>query len=555
MINFESDEKRREFFEKLTKRKAEISGLEVYEEDEKVIPEISYGDIFDALSLTSEFIAKSFEELEEISALEEIKEEKTRTSSLASVDSVAIKLPLGVIGALTEKAEEFGIKEVVEDLDVFEFVDESVKITGVDPDLWDMNLRGKGIKIAVLDTGVEVSHPDLISKTIITKDLTYTEFVDETGHGTHLGTTIVGNGTKSDGKYKGVAPEAELYVGKVLSASGGKSSWIILGLEWALEEGVDLINLSLGTKKPSDGENNLCRAVNNVVDEGIAVFCAAGNSGRRGAQTIGAPAAAFNAITIGASTCDDKMAEFSSEGPIVGDKWIKPDLSVPGRDIVAGLAGGLPDKYRKPEPKYEDKPILSDELGEYYTYKSGTSMATPIATGIGALLLESYFGKYGAEHRTTKKEEGIPLKLKTALMETVKDLKDENGESYSPYKQGKGRIKAKEALDKFLGTSPSLDVTPSGPTLESPKPSKIDIPDISEITNKELLVILGKLKKDTFGNKMPLRDRVLLEQLRETMIQLIDQLYSTKQKRAHYGKKLTKFWKSYEQLKKECTES
>ena len=547
MINFESDEKRRAFFEKLAEKKAQIFGLSVCDEDEKVIPEMSYGDVFDALSLEDEFITEKSEEPLHIHELEEIKEENIRISSLSSMDSVALKLPRGVIEALTDRAEEFGIVEVVEDLVIFESVDESVKITGVNPDLWDQNLKGDGVKIAVLDTGVDVSHPDLIKKPIITKDFTYTEFVDHSGHGTHVSTTIVGDGNKSDGRYKGVAPEAELFVGKVLSKTGGKSSWIILGLEWALEAGVDIINLSLGSKRPSNGEDNLSRAVNNIVDEGVVVFCAAGNSGRDGAQTIGAPAAAFNAITVGASTCDDRMAVFSSEGPIVDDKWGKPDISAPGQDIAAGLAGNLPDRYRKPEPKYEDKPVLSGELGEYYTYKSGTSMATPIAAGIGALLLESYFEKYGGERRAKRKEDKLPLKLKNALVKTAKDLKDEHGERYSVYKQGNGRIQVKEALDKFLSL-PSPEVTPNGST--SPPSKPIVMRDIS---NKELLIMLDKLKKDTF-EKSPIRERVLLEQLRETIIQLIHQIISIKQKREHYGnyvEKITKFWGSYEQLKKE----
>lgn len=529
MINFEAPEKRSEFFEKLSRRQSEIYGLDIVE-DEKVISDIQYRDVFEALSITEDIIAKSLEPDEDISLFDETKDTgSTRACNLKKVDSVAITLPFAIINALSDMAEELGIQEVEEDFLVFEDVFEGAKTTGVNPDLWDLNLKGNGIKVAVLDTGVDTNHPDLAYKNIITGDFTYT-YKPDTGHGMHVASTILGDGSASDGKYQGIAPEAELYSGKVLP---GKASGIILALEWASENQVDLINMSLGSRRPSDGKDNLSRAVNQIVDDGIVVLCAAGNTGSKGPQNIGSPAAAQNAITVAASTGDDRIAHFSSQGPIVGDEWIKPDISAPGQDIIAGLAGGISGK---PDPKYEDKPSLLGELGYYYTYKSGTSMATPIMTGICALLLESYYKKHGDDFRNRKKEEKIPIKLKNALLETTKDLFDENGERYSIYKQGKGRIQAKEAHDKFLQLPLSTEIGEAELGAE-----------ISEVTNHEIMYMLDRLKNDTVGNR-PCKDVVLVKQLKGTMILIIKQIVSSKQKSGHYANELKNLWDNYEQL-------
>ncbi|MFF1698884.1 S8 family serine peptidase [Streptomyces sp. NPDC058257] len=291
------------------------------------------------------------------------------------------------------------------------------------PKAWEAGLTGKGVKVAVLDTGVDIGHPGLKDRVDATKSfIPGEEVADRNGHGTHVTSTVGGSGAGSDGnKEKGVAPGADLSVGKVLSDEGsGSESQIIAGMEWAAKDvGAKVVSMSLGSQEASDGTDPMAAAVNTLSkDTGALFVIAAGNTGAP--SSIGSPGAADSALTIGAVDSADKAAYFTSQGPRHGDNALKPDLSAPGVDILAARSQ-----------------LISGE--GYYTEMSGTSMATPHVAGVAALLAEKHPDWSGA-------------RLKDALMSTSTQL------DASVYELGSGRVSVPDAVDARITASGSADL-------------------------------------------------------------------------------------------------
>jgi len=283
-----------------------------------------------------------------------------------------LKATAGEIEALSKKS---GVQQIWPDLPVQHWLNTSVpKINA--PKVWrTMGFKGQGIKIAVLDTGIDETHLDFAGRIVATKSFIGPTAHDDNGHGTHVAGTIGGSGAMSRGKYVGVAPLARLYIGKVLRANGGgKMSSVMAGIEWAvLEQKVQIINLSLGGVGPCDGTDALSTLCDEAVLQGNVVMCvAAGNMGPT-LQTIGTPGCARFVITVGAIDDNDRVAYFSSRGPSA-DGRIKPDIVFPGVQIIAPRATGT--NFGR---------VM--ELG--YASSDGTSMATPHASGVAALMLQA----------------------------------------------------------------------------------------------------------------------------------------------------------------------
>ncbi|WP_406380299.1 S8 family peptidase [Streptomyces sp. NBC_00197] len=246
------------------------------------------------------------------------------------------------------------------------------------PAVWDAGYHGEGVKVAVLDTGVDQTHPDLAGRIAEAQDFSgSTGTNDVFGHGTHVASIVGGTGAASGGTRKGVAPAAQLLVGKVLGDDGfGSESQVIAGMEWATEQGAKVVNMSLGSDQATDGTDPMSLAVNELSDRTGALFVvAAGNSGEQGAGTVGSPGAADSALTVGAVDRDDSLAPFSSRGPRVGDGAVKPDVTAPGVGIVAARAAGT---------------TMGDPVDANYVAASGTSMATPHVAGAAALLAQRH---------------------------------------------------------------------------------------------------------------------------------------------------------------------
>ncbi|TCL70914.1 serine protease AprX [Hydrogenispora ethanolica] len=243
----------------------------------------------------------------------------------------------------------------------------------------ESGFTGKGMTAAIIDTGI-YPHPDLASpenRIIGWNDLVNgkTEPYDDNGHGTHVAGIIAGNGRASNGRYKGVAPEASLVGVKALDDSGsGNTSDIITALEWCIDNraqyNIKAINMSLGSAaQDSYRSDPLCRAVTAAWNSGMVVCVAAGNSGPD-AQTINSPGITPTVLTIGnfddkrtIDPADDQLSESSSRGPTI-DNIAKPDILAPGTGIVS----------------------LRVPMG--YRALTGTSMATGFATGSALLVLE-----------------------------------------------------------------------------------------------------------------------------------------------------------------------
>ncbi|MBV9853232.1 MAG: S8 family serine peptidase [Streptosporangiaceae bacterium] len=236
---------------------------------------------------------------------------------------------------------------------------------------WRAGDTGRGIKIAVLDTGIDATHPDLRGQILLARNFSGSPGVaDRFGHGTFVAGQIAGTGAAAAGERRGVAFGAKLVIGKVLNDDGtGAESSIIAGMDWAATR-ARVISMSLGGL-PSDGTDPLSQAVNRLTAADHVLFViAAGNDGSAD-ETVTSPGAATDALTVGAVDGSDRLAWFSSRGPRVGDYAIKPEITAPGVSIVGDRAAGT---------------AMGSLVDALYTSASGTSMATPQVAGAAAIL-------------------------------------------------------------------------------------------------------------------------------------------------------------------------
>ncbi len=218
-------------------------------------------------------------------------------------------------------------------------------------------VTGSGVKVAILDTGIDATHEDLnVAGGASFVSGEPDALTDGNGHGTHVAGTVAGlNNTLG---VLGVAPSASLYAVKVLGADGsGTYAGIAQGIEWAVENGMDVINMSLGG---SQGSTALEQAVDNAYNSGVVVVAAAGNSGSRGKRnTIGYPAKYSSVIAVGAVDSSNNRASFSSVGSEL-------EVMAPGVNILSSVPGNGYDSY------------------------NGTSMASPHVAGAAALILAKH---------------------------------------------------------------------------------------------------------------------------------------------------------------------
>lgn len=242
---------------------------------------------------------------------------------------------------------------------------------------------GKGVTVAIIDSGV-APHPDLENKIVASVDFISgkTTPYDDMGHGTHVAGIVAGTGKLSNGKYRGVAPGANIAALKVLGASQDISiadvaDNIISALDWCIQNknkfNIKAVNISLGLPikgiTKNRGEENallydpFIDAVNRTVDAGLAVVVSAGNDGNEGDGSIdNEPCMHPRVITVGAlddkntlSAEDDELAPFSSQGPTpLG--LVKPDVIAPGAKIMSlNAAGSFFDEHNKMIPMLREQ--------------------------------------------------------------------------------------------------------------------------------------------------------------------------------------------------------
>jgi len=325
-------------------------------------------------------------------------------------------------GLLNELNKLNYVKKLHYNRKVEAFLDKGISITHIDS-VWNrFGVDGDSIIIAIIDTGIDYLNPALGGgfgtgfKVIGGHDFENNDNnpIDDNGHGTHVAGIVAADGES----ILGVAPKASLIALKVLDSSGfGNEDNIIAAIEYCADPNgdgntddmVDIINLSLGSSSgnPTDPSSV---AIDNASKLGITACIAAGND--YSYKSIGSPGTAKSAITVGASDDEDKLAFFSSKGPVNKTYSIKPDVVAPGVDINSLNLGGGNIEH------------------------SGTSMATPFVTGVCALLKSI--------HPNWRPED-----FKSALMTTSIDI----GEDVMS--QGAGRINALEAAKVTTTISPS----------------------------------------------------------------------------------------------------
>jgi serine protease AprX len=289
--------------------------------------------------------------------------------------------------------------------------------TGADVAQQAMDLTGRGIGVAVIDSGIASWHDDLTTgdgrrfpygNQRVSK---FVDFVngqtmpyDDHGHGSHVAGIILGNGYDSRGRQSGMAPDASLVSLKVLDGQGkGTISTIIAALDWvaanASTYNIRVVNLSVGAAVTQSYRiDPLALAARRLTERGIVVVAAAGNLGQnaQGQRQYGGILAPGNApwvLTVGAGSTegtvrpqDDVMADFSSLGPTRGDYLAKPDLVAPGRGIVSLAVPG--STLYQSNRQFLVSGSFSTGYPPYMSL-SGTSMAAPQVAGAVALMLQA----------------------------------------------------------------------------------------------------------------------------------------------------------------------
>jgi serine protease AprX len=281
--------------------------------------------------------------------------------------------------AILEMNADPNVEYISYDTRVFAVMDIARKTVGAEQVFKD-GYTGKGVTVAIIDTGVS-PHNDLIYPT--NRIVGFKDFInketrpyDDNGHGTHCAGILASSGYSSKGKYRGIAPEANILSIKVLDEKGnGKTSDILSAVQWIIDSKevykTKIVNFSLGAiAQYRERKDPLVKAANRAIDNGMVVVAAVGNSGPM-RNTILSPATSRYVISVGAldnnrtpETNDDFIASFSSRGPTI-DRVRKPDLIAPGVDVMS----------------------LSYKSLNNYTSLSGTSMAAPMVSGAAALLL------------------------------------------------------------------------------------------------------------------------------------------------------------------------
>jgi subtilisin len=313
----------------------------------------------------------------------------------------------------------------------------------IDADVVNTYDKGTGVKVAVIDTGINYTHPDLTNNyrdgyDFVNKD---TDPMDDNGHGTHVAGTIAA--VDNDFGVVGAAPEAYLYGVKVLGSGGsGSLSDVIAGIDWSVTNGMQIISMSLGTTSDSI---SLHDAVDKAYNVGVLLVAAAGNSGNPAGtgDTVIYPAKYSSVIAVAATDSSNVRASWSSTGPDV-------ELSAPGVSI------------------------LSTYLNGNYATMSGTSMATPHVSGTAALILNSDETVWKSAGYTNGDGIWTNVEIRDVLDGTATDL----GATGRDNLYGYGLVNASKAAPSSTPT-PTPDTTPpaqvTGVTVTTVSSSQLNV--------------------------------------------------------------------------------
>ncbi|WP_227353713.1 S8 family serine peptidase [Haladaptatus salinisoli] len=340
------------------------------------------------------------------------------TNSFDSVDAASASVSKAKSARAYEQlARNNDIESVVLDVKVRPALAETDNVVNATGARRRYGVSGKNVTVAVLDTGINQSHPDLRGSVIEEKDFTGRNITYDTdGHGTHVAGIIAGDGTASGGDYVGMAPNASLIDARVCNDYCSYSD-MIDAMEYSVDNGADVVSVSIGgTAYASRSNDVMADAVAYAETHDVTVVIAAGNSGNDYSNpyfTVESPGIHDHAITVGASDKDGNVAHFSSRGPTPVGMYVKPDVVAPGVSVTS-----------------------ANSSSDGYVKKSGTSMATPVVSGTAALLLEAH-----------------PNWSSTRVKNVLSSTADPLG-SYDVYTQGAGRIDAGEAIGSTVEIAP-----------------------------------------------------------------------------------------------------
>jgi subtilisin family serine protease len=296
------------------------------------------------------------------------------------------------------------------------------------PKAWELGYTGRGVKIAIVDTGVDAYH-SLEGKVSAERNFVEGEDGrDLDGHGTHVAGIAAGD----EDVYRGVAPGAVLISAKVLNREGeGPDYMVALGISWAFEAGAHIINLSIGG--PGHPQDLLCRLCNTIAERGVIVTAAAGNSGGEGIES---PGMAERVITVGAVDKRGRVAPYSSRD---AHGLGKPDVVAPGGLLKLEDGTALPpdqgvvslrSRFSKLQPYPDEK----------HASLCGTSMAASHASGAAAILVEAL--------KERGFEGNLHYAVKKLLKSTARDLREPRNA------QGSGLIDIEKALKASWSVEP-----------------------------------------------------------------------------------------------------
>ncbi len=375
--------------------------------------------------------------------------------------------------------------------------------------LWEKGIDGRGVKVAVIDSGIDKNHPDLVGKVVAEKNFLSDEITadDLLGHGTMVAGIIAGTGAASGGLYKGIAPGADLISVKVIDGQGdGKVSDIIAGIEWAIYSGADVLSLSLGGINLGETNPPITMAADNAAAAGVVVCVAAGN--RNNSDTRGTAAKSLagpSSSSPSGNSRDEEIGYMESlarqmggrgaeveggDGPVRAQQLAGSDqqdvllllvpvvvalppglIDSPGDGVrvitvgaadskgrMAGFSGSGPtrDDRIKPDVVAPGVDVISTVpsglkrpvyVDDYYARESGTSLSTPVVAGLAALLLQ-------AEDNLTS------AGVKAAMTRGAEKLENSQGEAYEEYYQGAGMINALASHELLENTSSICGTVP-----------------------------------------------------------------------------------------------
>ncbi len=272
-------------------------------------------------------------------------------------------------------------------------------------DVWDVS-EGKGIKVAVLDTGADLNHSELQDRIIGNYNVIdpSSEATDTNGHGTHIAGLIAAERGNGFGGI-GVAPKADLYIIKVSRSGSVRISDEVAGINHAIEAGVDIINMSFSSKNTSEAEED---AIDRAIEAGIIVVAEAGDDAD---DTEYYPAAYDGVISVASSTSYDTLSSFSNYGD-----WV--DITAPGGDFYT-QEGEIVDT----QEEWKENGILSSYKNDDYVWMIGSGQAAALVSAAAALLLS-----YNASIRDVQGEYRADL-VKEAILDTANDIEYENDEN------------------------------------------------------------------------------------------------------------------------------